>query len=77
MPRLVFKHKSRYLIIDWNYIYYYLFGKPVKIWKIFWNHLCVLQQYGKQKWDNAPVWMTFNNMPLNALYNIDKKSSNT
>jgi len=25
----------------------------------------------------APVWMAFNNMSLNALYNINKKSSNT
>jgi len=25
----------------------------------------------------APVWMAFNNMSFNALYNINKKSSNT
>jgi len=31
----------------------------------------------KTEMGHAPVWMAFNNMSLNALYNIDKKSLNT
>ena len=77
MPRLVFKHKSRYLM-NWLELNLSIF-----IWKTCENpenflksFMCVATVW-KTEMGYAPVWMAFNNMPLNALYNINKTSSNT
>jgi len=75
MPRLVFKHKSRWLIN--------LFGLhlSVFIWKTCENLENFLKSFmcaatvWKTEMGYAPIWTAFNNMSLNALYNKDKSSS--